>query len=144
DINVNLLSPKDYVEVSAISYDPTANRLEARIKAKPLFAGPPCKVTLDLRPERIPGLIPTARKEGNYSDLVQKGKDGFLVAGNLQFRPGPAVNGLVYITVDGYERAFIYKTTFDRLAATRFQPELALGPPPTLPLDVISPYTPPT
>lgn len=111
--------PDTYVQVTDISYNPEAkegnpkNTLIVKVKALGGFGGPPSRVDLVLRPDRIPGLIDSPHKEGVRSGFL--GPDGTLTlkAENLQFEEGVRkTNGLVYLTIDGWERAFTYYTTF--------------------------------
>lgn len=111
--------PAEYVEVKSVKYDPNErggikNRLTVDIEANESFAGPKCWVELVVSPDRIPGLL-----EGRKGDSALRGSLGkagdklTLVAENLQFAPGGAgKNGLVYLNVDGYPRAFTFVTTF--------------------------------
>jgi len=119
EVKVNVARPNEYVEVTAIEFDPREqnnrkNRLTVRLKAKETFTGPRARVELVLRPDRIPGLVASQRKEGSYAGyLAAPGGELVLSADNLKFQGGDdRRNGLVYLTIDGYERAFTYNTTF--------------------------------
>lgn len=71
--------------------------------------GPPCKVAFDLRPSRIKGLVPLPRQPSisvARADQTEK-----LVADGLTFA-GTSPKGPAYLTVDGYERAFVYFPNF--------------------------------
>jgi hypothetical protein len=63
-------------------------------------------------PERIPGLL-EGHKEGSYAGYLNQAGDKLtLVAENLPFATDAGRNGLVYVNVDGYPRAFTFRTTF--------------------------------
>jgi hypothetical protein len=120
EVKLDIARPSEYVDVTAIKFDPTAqegtqNRLFVRVRAKETFAGPRCRVELVLRPDRIPGLVPGQKKEGTYAGyLTRPGDEVVLLAENLQFLGKEQPAGLVYLTIDGYERAFTFSTTFPR------------------------------
>src|SRR5581483_1439985 len=112
-----------YVHVEKVEYTSTGagkttKRLALTLKADAEFSGPACPVSLDLQPSVIPGLGPE-RVQGTFEDvLTAHDQTVTLLAENLKFR-GPAPNqAKVYVTVDGYERAFIYSTDFSRDKAT--------------------------
>ncbi len=125
--NVAVAKPSKYVEISAKSYklDVNAdikNRLEFKIKAGSNFpGGTKCRVELVLDPNRIPGLVEGPR-EGNWGGFLQNPGDVLtLRADNLKFddtgaKPDASTNGLVYLTIDGYERAVIFNSSFPRKA----------------------------
>jgi hypothetical protein len=87
------------------------------VKSLPTFAGPRCRVELVLRPDCIPCLEEGQKKDGTYAGFLD-GPDGevVLVARNLKFKKdvkdGEERNGLVYLNVDGFDRAFTFLTTF--------------------------------
>ncbi len=118
DVEVLIDRPSNYLDAS-LKFYPEAegkNYLEAIVNAREgFFKGPPCRVSVDLQPDRIPGFVPGQPKRGIYSDFVTtRMKSIDLVAENLQFREGGGKNGLVYLTADDYKRAFIFRTTFAR------------------------------
>jgi hypothetical protein len=109
---LELSPPGNYVEVKAISYQRKGNQLQVRLEANKEFRGPPCRVELDLRPDRLPTLAADQKRDGNYVDvLTQTGATAILTANNLRFQGGQA-RGFIYLTVDGYQRAFTYKANF--------------------------------
>jgi hypothetical protein len=81
-------------------------------------------VDIALDPNRIPGLIDTPKKQGTRGGYLEHpGDELTLTADNLNFRDTAAgsdekKDGVVYLTVDGYERAFIYQSTFPRGGVT--------------------------
>src|SRR5262249_17363158 len=97
-----------------VTFLPDKKQLEARVTGKlKLFAGPPAPVELSLVPERIPGLKPAVTREGVYRRLLSPGKTVTLTADKLEFAKDRAsLNGLVFLNVDGYKHAFVFKTTF--------------------------------
>jgi hypothetical protein len=118
DVEVLIDRPSNYLD-ARLKFYPEAegkNYLEAIVSPREgFFKGPPCRVSLDLQPDRIPGFVPGQPKRGVYSDFVTaRTKSIVLEAENLQFREGGGKNGLVYLTADDYKRAFIFQTTFAR------------------------------
>jgi hypothetical protein len=116
DLTLLVMDPGGYVEVKKIEYtadkEGKTNNLVVLLTARKDFTGPPCPVELDLRPDRIAGLRP-GRTSGVYKQTLSRaGQTVQLSAGNLKFREAPPESGVVAITVDGYERAFLYETTF--------------------------------
>jgi hypothetical protein len=117
DLPVQIDRPANYVRATLTFYPGREgkNRLVAEVEPTDQFKGPRCRVELVLRPDRIPGLLPGQRKKGVYVGyLTRSTKKLFLVAEDLQFVAGKPLNGLVFLNVDGYERAFTFRTTFAR------------------------------
>lgn len=113
EAEVRVSRPDEYVEVTNIQFDPKDNTLTVALKAKPEFTGPRARVELVLRDDRIPALVAGQKKDGSYAGhLGHPGDTLILEARNLQLRPGGDRNGLVYLTIDGYERAFTFRSTF--------------------------------
>jgi serine/threonine protein kinase len=109
---VSVAHPRQYVAAGCI-FDPGENRLEVRVTKTANFIGDRSQVELDLRPDRIPALVEGQKKSGTYSGyLTDKNKEVKLVAENLQFKPGVDRTGLVYLRIDGYERAITFYATF--------------------------------
>jgi hypothetical protein len=109
--------PSDYIEADA-KFAPDKNLLTVKVTPKGNFAGPRCKVELVLRPDRIPGLLDKPPKEGTRAGalalagvLTSARSQLTLEAPNLEFSGGER-KGLVFLTVDGWERAIIFKATF--------------------------------
>src|SRR5262249_28759127 len=75
EMNVSLASPREYVRVPSISFQPTTpkskNRLEVVVKAAVALTGPPCQVDLVLPPDRIPGL--KVAREGKFGAVLPSG-----------------------------------------------------------------------
>jgi hypothetical protein len=125
----------DYVKFEKATFDPRpqagrANRLTVELTATQNFAGPPCRVDLDLRPDRIPDLVEKQRKEGTRGGyLYRAGGTLTLTADNLQLRDTTSPrDGLLYLTIDGYERAFTVQMTFPRDGGVRTTAETLQRP----------------
>jgi hypothetical protein len=142
DLPVTIQQPSEYVQVAPPVFDKKRNRLSARVEVNEDSADPPCPVELVLDATMIPGLI--RPKVGLFKEqLGLKNREADLFADNLQFVQGlPPKNGRIALTIDGYERAYQFKTTFDqgtsrqlgdqaraRLKAPHyFNPEEKVGP----------------
>jgi hypothetical protein len=126
DLRVEIMAPREYVSIKdKARYDAKTRRFTVTVKGQPTFIGSPAPVKLVLSPDVIPGLI-DKRTSGVYSEMVTGPNDEVeLVANDIQFRgDAPPPYGLVYLTVDDYQRAFIFVNTFqtsgsmDELAGT--------------------------
>jgi hypothetical protein len=113
NVPVILMEPREYVGVgTGMLYDSKLNRLSIRVRSAKDFSGPPCPVQLALTPDLLPGLIPS-KKGGVFKQfLTGPDQEVELAAMDLRFQDGPPRNGRIYLTVDGYERAFAFKSTF--------------------------------
>jgi hypothetical protein len=118
-VPVEVARPGRYVEPPLVRYFPPsplhpAGRLVVRVRPREPFAGPPCRVELVIRPERIPGLLPEQKKQGIYASFLtgKKGEELVLTAEGLRFAAPRTYRGPVEIRVDGCERAFTYFVTF--------------------------------
>jgi hypothetical protein len=118
-VRVAIADPREYVQVTDIRFDPpdpargTKNRLTVRLRARRPLSGPPCQVELVLPPREIPGFI--AARDGNFrGTLPADGGELLLYADNIQLSETADEEGWVYLTVDGVERAFRFRTTFVR------------------------------
>ncbi len=67
-----------------------------------------------LDPQRIPGLIDNKTSGSRSGTLGEPGAKLTLTADDLDFKTNAEVSGIVYLTVDGWQRAFAYNTTFSR------------------------------
>src|SRR6185503_17608815 len=83
-------------------------RLEVKVKRTGPIVGLPPKVELDLRPERIPGLIVT--QKGRYSGYLPEKGELVLVARDLRFDGKESTRGLVCLTIDGCQRSISLDT----------------------------------
>jgi hypothetical protein len=110
-VAVKIMEPSEYMSASDLDYDVGAKKFSVWITAGKEFRGPPANVQLVLSPDVIPGLIPT--KAGAYKQVIMKADEKVqLVAEKIQFRGLPPKQGRVYVTVDGFERAFIFNNSF--------------------------------
>jgi hypothetical protein len=107
-VNVQFKWPWDYVEPPIVTYNGVDRRLEVK------FPGPSSahEVRLDkLSPDAIDGLVDLEKIEYIARSPVSENGQATLEAKNLAFdKPNPT--GLIYVAVDNYERAFIFKLTF--------------------------------
>jgi hypothetical protein len=87
------------------------NQLAARLLAPAPLTGPACQAELVLPRSRLPGLV--GQPDGTFRGTVPPGGQPLtLFASNIQFAEGSPREGTVYINVDGYDRAFIFRTAF--------------------------------
>lgn len=114
---VRVSAPRDYVSATP-QVTPTGGGFALTVRLAPLagagevFRGKPAPARLVVRPELIPGLDPASLKDGTYQTVIAPNTgEVALVAKNLRFtgRPGPSV---VTVSVDGYDRAFVFATDF--------------------------------
>ncbi len=113
-INVNLALPREYVDVSSIRYvpaDAAGNQLSATLKARTTLTGPPAPVEMVLPAARMPGFL--GARDGTFrGTLPADGADLQLFAQGLRFEEGAGETGFVYLNVDSFARAFIFRATF--------------------------------
>lgn len=88
----------------------TANELKVTVSLTAPVSDGPVRVKLDLT--HVPGLVPESIKDGAFEGIVKPNEPAVLVARNLQFT-GPAEKGWVAVSVDDYDRAFLFETAFD-------------------------------
>lgn len=117
EIRIDVAQPREYVRVPAIRFEPASeankgrNRLDVTVQAARKLDGPPCLVELVIPLDRIPGLK-TIRAAVFRGELPMNGEPLKLSVADLEFEPAENDTGFVYLTVDGIERAFIFRTTF--------------------------------
>lgn len=116
-VNVTQASPREYVRVPSIRFEPAAdgkkNRLELTVRAGNTLAGPPCVVELELPPRRIPGL--KAVRDGVFrGEMTAPGQEIKLYASDIDFEPGADEEGVAYLNVDGIPRAIVFRVTYAR------------------------------
>jgi hypothetical protein len=119
---VRIHHPKDYVTVTDQKFDRATQTVSFQVARLAPIYGAFCQVYLRLLPENILGLVP-AKVEGNYkavlpSEAMASFKDGEknsveLLVKDLKFPSGPPDYGRFYVTVDGYDRAFMYWNAFN-------------------------------
>jgi hypothetical protein len=134
-VEILLQTPDKYLNDNpTASYEASNNRArnlwEVILEAKPeAFPGPDCPVKLDFRPDRIPGLKSAKPRKDSVlgTALTKETTRVRLFATDLDFdNTVAAEDGFVYVTVDKYPRAFIYKTAFVRDG--KRDPELVKAP----------------
>lgn len=112
DLDLKYQAPTEYAQATAAFTGgrDTTNELKVTVTVAPVSGGP-VKVKLDL--SHVPGLIPESIKDGAFAgEAPAAGGTVVLVARNLRFTGEPR-KGWVAVTVDGYERAFLFETAFD-------------------------------
>ena len=119
---VDVALPRNYVRIADIQFRPATalkkkNRLQVGLRSLLSVEGPDIPVELVLPADRIPGLL--AVKDGTLKGMLKTKSEPEdppleLYAEELEFREVPDDNGVAYLNVDGYERAFIFHTTFSR------------------------------
>jgi hypothetical protein len=125
-LRVSIAQQREYVRVSNIRYEPgDKNKLIVQVRAASQIEGPPCRVRLELPRERMPGFLKA--ESGTFEGQLQGDAEVTLSAENLLFEDAADENGYVYLTVDGYERAFIFRITFAR-RGTGVAPQEVLRP----------------
>jgi len=110
---IKIIEPRAFLTASQPEYNVDKKRFSVWIEAdKEKFFGPKAVVELVLSPEVIPGLV-VKKTAGAYRQVIKKAGDKVqLVADKLLFTGAPPKHGRIYLTVDGYERAFIYNNSF--------------------------------
>jgi hypothetical protein len=111
---VQVQSPTQYTRAAAAFQADAVtgeSRLTVTVTDLGRLTGPACIVKLDVSRNRIPGLIVESIKDGAYEAELPPGGEATLVAANLRFE-GDDRTGVVGVTVDGYERAFLFQTDF--------------------------------
>ncbi len=117
-VAIQIMPPSEYVKPDNPKYDPKTQTFSVDITATDKFFGPPASVELVLSPELIPGLIPK-KVAGAYRQVLTRAGDKVpLVAEKLFFKGKAPEHGRIYVTVDGYERAFIFNNSFTEGAPT--------------------------
>ncbi len=114
--NINTKAPDDFTPVVTATDRAITVVLKYKAKEKRLSTTP-VKVRLDLRADMNPGLLPASALEGTFvAELpaldVGEEATATLVAKNLVFSPIAAEKLTFAVTVDGYDRAFLYETDF--------------------------------
>lgn len=116
----NLLAPHEFITAKG-SYDASRSKklLTIELEATDEFFGPPATVRLFLPPYRIPGLKAHAKTKSEGT-LDRPGAKATLWAQDFLERT-PSEPGFVYVDVDGYERAFVFRTTFSGASFDRIE-----------------------
>jgi hypothetical protein len=110
-----IMVPAEYVTVAS-TYDFEEGKLTMNVQAQDNFSGPPCKVELVLPKDRLPVMANAGNQRGQLSATLEKAGDvKSLFVENLRFEAkDEVVEGIVYLTVDSYPRAFIIKHDFGK------------------------------
>jgi hypothetical protein len=113
DVPIVFREPRNYVSIVETDYDPALRKLSLKVQMKDP-QGPPCRVELDMERSVIPGLKPT--QAGTFvRTLSAENPVVDLTAEKLEFDGDvPPPSGRIYLTVDGYKRAFLFKCTFSK------------------------------
>ena len=117
ELRVDLSHPREYVRVPTIRFEPPSeangkkNRLDVTVQAVRKLSGPPCLVELVVPIDRIAGLK-TVRTGTFRGELPMDGGPLKLSAGEFEFEGFGNDTGIVSLSVDGIERAFLFRTTF--------------------------------
>jgi hypothetical protein len=114
---IQLRPPWDYTEVVETQYVPAdplsgrTDRLIVQVRQSEPVDGPAPVVSLSLTADRIFGFVSAGR--GTFeATLDPLGAVATLYAEGLQFRGNPPPEGTFSLDVDGYERAFLFRTNF--------------------------------
>jgi hypothetical protein len=127
--DVRISPPRGYLEATPLvtptetGYNLTI-RLGRRKDASEAFRGKPATARLDINPDLVPGLDPASLKDGTFQTVVApNARNVTLVAKNLRFigPPGPST---VTVSVDGYDRAFVFATDFSGTTPSLTSPEV--------------------
>ncbi|HVS35600.1 MAG TPA: carboxypeptidase-like regulatory domain-containing protein [Gemmataceae bacterium] len=123
-IDLVVTPPTQYIKFVSGTFTPPATwsgrtKLSVVVRTNGTFPGPGGAVELVLNPKRIPLLTEGARKGGSRMGFLASPADAndknelTLTADNLDISPaGQDRTGLVYLTIDGWERAYTLHTTF--------------------------------
>jgi hypothetical protein len=122
-VSVGIAPPREYVRVESRSFAPAGpanggkNKLSVTLEGVVPFAEPAIPVEMVLSPQRIPGFL--GAKDGTLRGELPAKMTGppprlVLFAENLQLDPSADEEGYFYLNVDGYARAFVFRTTFAR------------------------------
>lgn len=115
DVPVKIQEPREYVKVSEARFDPKSKKLSFKVSSDELL-DPPCPIQLVMQPSTIPGLV--VNKAGTFRQILSKenltkeNPDVELSADEVTFEGATPTTGRVYLTVDGYERAFAFNCAF--------------------------------
>jgi hypothetical protein len=114
-VAVRIMVPPEYLTASS-TYDYEESKLEISVKAGETFKGPPCKAELVLPKERLPVMVDDDKRPEQLSVTLEKAGDvKRLFVEKLRFEPrNGVVKGIIYLTVDGYKRAFIIEHDFGK------------------------------
>jgi hypothetical protein len=122
-LRVGIASPREYVAVTDIRFDPPTaktegkNKLTVKLQALAPVPGPPIPADLVFPARRIPGFLGV---EGGtfHGEIPNKDKLNplLLFAEKISLSPGSDEEGPVYVNIDGVERSFIFQAFLGRSA----------------------------
>ncbi len=84
----------------------------AKQKDSPLFTDKPAKVRLDLRTDYNAMIDPASVGEGTFEAEVPVEGEATLFAEGVKLKEGATKPAIVFVSVDGYDRAFAFATDF--------------------------------
>lgn len=119
-LRVEVASPRDYVRVTDIQFDPAGadrprNKLYMKLQASASLPGPDIGAEMVLPSKRIPGLLGVGGGTLKRTFPAKSGSNpATLFAENIRLADGANENGVMHLDVDGFQRAFIFRTTFAR------------------------------
>ncbi len=106
-LTVTVASPRVYVSCKSPQFFPAARRLEVRLQATAPLGEAACIAELVLPPF-------LTKKDAKLRGELPPDGELVLFAEGLDWEGIGNVSGPVYVTVDGYERAFLFHPTFVR------------------------------
>jgi hypothetical protein len=134
--DADVAAAEEYLQVASIRFDPVSirerglggavNRLNLTVRAVPGMTGPPCPVEAVLvGPD---GRTPLKVRRGTLrGEVTAGGGDVVLIAEEVELPGGTDGVGSVHVTVDGRERAFVFRVNYLREGNTR-TPQAVTGP----------------
>ncbi len=146
-MNLDLLQPSEYFQRPTSTYDPAKRELRVEVGLKTRegdqdkpFYGPPCPVVLDLDHSPHPMLNQPVSKKGVkgflQAQLSMQKPSAILRASNIPFRDARGDTekkpDLIYISADGCDRAFVFRTNFQGAGTDYTNPDLRLQLDPVL------------
>ena len=128
-VRVEVANPAEYVDVSDIRFVPApkggGSRLTVALRATGSLAGPECVAELVFPAEQDSGL---SVRDGSLRGVVPKtGQPLTLYADDLRVPDGGEPSGLISLTIDGSERAYVFRASFPR-GSTPVRPAELPGP----------------
>jgi hypothetical protein len=119
---VRLAKPREYINAQpgtpqsdkgGYSLTVTLSHRSTGGVASKILRDAPAKARLVLRDDLIDGLDPASLKDGTYATtLPPLGQNVQLVAKNLRFADGSTRKGKVLVTLDDYDRAYVFDADF--------------------------------
>jgi hypothetical protein len=117
--------PHTYVAPPVLNFTvgsaPGDNELSAKVKATAAFnPPPPCVVEMVIPEQKLRGvLLPLSRDADMRGVLTKKNDEVTLFARNIRFqKDATSASAVIYISVDGYQHAFVYDLDFSKSNTT--------------------------